>query len=37
MKTTLAFDVYGTLINTNGVNDLLNQYIEDQAELFMDL
>jgi len=37
MKTTLAFDVYGTLINTNGVNDLLNQYIKDQTELFMDL
>ena len=37
MTITLAFDVYGTLINTSGVNDLLKQYIDDKAELFMDL
>jgi 2-haloacid dehalogenase len=37
MTITLAFDVYGTLINTSGVNDLLKQYIDDKTELFMDL
>ena len=37
MTITLAFDVYGTLINTSGVNDLLKQYIEDKTEAFMDL
>jgi 2-haloacid dehalogenase len=37
MPKTLAFDVYGTLIDTSGVNDLLEKYIEDKAELFMDL
>jgi len=37
MPITLAFDVYGTLINTNGVNDLLEQYIDDKTEVFMDL
>ncbi len=37
MQLTLAFDVYGTLIDTNGVNDLLKQYIADKAEVFMDL
>ena len=37
MTITLAFDVYGTLINTSGVNDLLKQYIDDKTELFMEL
>jgi 2-haloacid dehalogenase len=37
MPITLAFDVYGTLIDTSGVNDLLKKYIEDKAERFMDL
>ena len=37
MTITLAFDVYGTLINTSGVNDLLKQYINDKTELFMEL
>ena len=37
MQTTLAFDVYGTLIDTSGVNDLLKQYIGDKTEVFMDL
>ena len=27
-----AFDVYGTLIDTNGVLDKLREYTEDQAE-----
>lgn len=36
MKYTLAFDVYGTLINTSGVFDSLKQLIGDQANLFMD-
>jgi 2-haloacid dehalogenase len=37
MPITLAFDVYGTLIDTSGVNDLLKQYIKDKTEVFMDL
>ena len=37
MPITLAFDVYGTLINTSGINDLLKQYIGDKTEAFMDL
>jgi len=36
MKYTLAFDVYGTLINTSGVFNSLEQLIEDKAKLFMD-
>jgi 2-haloacid dehalogenase len=36
MKYTLAFDVYGTLINTSGVFDSLEQLIGDQAKVFMD-
>lgn len=36
MKYTLAFDVYGTLINTSGVFYSLKQMIGDQAKPFMD-
>lgn len=34
MKTTLAFDVYGTLIDTNGVVAALKKLINDDAEKF---
>jgi len=34
MKTTLAFDVYGTLIDTNGVVDALHKFIGDEAAKF---
>ena len=34
MNTSLAFDVYGTLINTHGVLGLLEQYIGDKAFAF---
>ncbi len=33
-KTTLAFDVYGTLIDTNGVVDLLKTMVGDKAKSF---
>ena len=36
MKYTLAFDVYGTLINTSGVFDTLEKMIGDKAKVFMD-
>ena len=36
MKYTLAFDVYGTLINTSGVFDSLEQLIGNKAQVFMD-
>ena len=36
MKYTFAFDVYGTLINTSGVFDSLEQMIGEKAKLFMD-
>ncbi len=36
MKYTLAFDVYGTLINTSGVFNTLNQMIGEEATFFMD-
>tara|TARA_R110002126_G_scaffold287949_1_gene441086 strand:+ start:94 stop:771 length:678 start_codon:yes stop_codon:yes gene_type:complete len=36
MKYTLAFDVYGTLINTSGVFNTLEQMIGDKAKPFMD-
>jgi 2-haloacid dehalogenase len=36
MKYTLAFDVYGTLINTSGVFDSLKPLIGDLAQPFMD-
>lgn len=34
MKTTLAFDVYGTLIDTNGVVETLKRLIGDKAIAF---
>lgn len=34
MSIKLAFDVYGTLINTQGVLELLTQQVGDQAGLF---
>lgn len=34
MQTTLAFDVYGTLIDTNGVVDTLRNFIGARAEQF---
>ncbi|WP_072682009.1 haloacid dehalogenase type II [Arcobacter sp. LA11] len=34
MRPTLAFDVYGTLIDTNAVVTLLEKYIKDKAQLF---
>ena len=36
MKYTLAFDVYGTLINTSGVLNSLEKIIGDKAKLVMD-
>jgi len=36
MKYTLAFDVYGTLINTSGVFNSLENIIGEQAKPFMD-
>lgn len=36
MKYTLAFDVYGTLIDTSGVFNSLRQMIGEKAKLFMD-
>lgn len=36
MKYTLAFDVYGTLINTSGVFTSLEKIIGDKAKLVMD-
>ena len=35
MATTLAFDVYGTLINTYGVVSLLENMIGDNAHAFL--
>lgn len=37
MSCTLAFDVYGTLINTSGVYNSLEEMIGDDAQSFMDL
>ena len=37
MKYTIAFDVYGTLINTSGVFQLLQKMIGAQALPFMEL
>ncbi len=34
MQTTLAFDVYGTLIDTNGVVSALQDLINDDAQKF---
>ena len=36
MRYTLAFDVYGTLINTSGVFSSLEQLIGEKAKPFMD-
>jgi 2-haloacid dehalogenase len=36
MKYTLAFDVYGTLINTSGVFNSVEKMIGDKAKLLMD-
>jgi 2-haloacid dehalogenase len=36
MKQTLAFDVYGTLINTSGVFNSLELLIGEKAKPFMD-
>jgi len=36
MKYTLAFDVYGTLIDTSGVFNSLHQMIGEKAKIFMD-
>ena len=37
MKDVLAFDVYGTLIDTHGVVDLLTELIGDSAQQFSEL
>jgi len=34
MNTTLAFDVYGTLIDTNGVVTLLEKFVGEKAKAF---
>ena len=34
MKITLAFDVYGTLMNTHGVVSLLEGFIGSKAKIF---
>ncbi|MES9813817.1 MAG: hypothetical protein ABW161_13170 [Candidatus Thiodiazotropha sp.] len=34
MAITLAFDVYGTLIDTHGVVSELNDLVQDKAEAF---
>jgi 2-haloacid dehalogenase len=34
MTVTIGFDVYGTLIDTHGVVDRLDQYIGEQAQMF---
>ncbi len=36
MKSTLAFDVYGTIINTSGVYDLLESFTGERAKAFME-
>ncbi len=36
MVTTLAFDVYGTLINTRGVSDLLEIFVGPKSSFFME-
>ncbi len=37
MATTLAFDVYGTLIDTHGVADILKVSAGKQALIFMEI
>ncbi|GET28810.1 HAD-IA family hydrolase [Prolixibacter sp. SD074] len=36
MAITLAFDVYGTLINTNGISSLVKTLVGDKTISFMD-
>jgi hypothetical protein len=36
MVTTLAFNVYGTLINTRDVSDLLEIFVGTQSSFFME-
>lgn len=36
MKYTIAFDVYGTLINTSGIFNSLEKLMREKASLFMD-
>lgn len=36
MAITLAFDVYGTLINTNGISGLVQTFVGDKAISFID-
>ena len=36
MKISLAFDVYGTLIDTSGVYDALQKKVGDKAKIFME-
>jgi 2-haloacid dehalogenase len=36
MATTLTFDVYGTLINTEGISGLVKTFVGDKAISFMD-
>ncbi|GET24429.1 haloacid dehalogenase type II [Prolixibacter sp. NT017] len=36
MATTLAFDVYGTLIDTHGISNLVHTFVGDKAISFMD-
>jgi len=35
MTATLAFDVYGTLIDTHGISDLAHTFVGDKAKSFM--
>lgn len=37
MAKTLAFDVYGTLIDTSGVSDLLEIFVGNQSSIFMEI
>ncbi len=34
MSTVLAFDVYGTLIDTQGINEQLQELVGDQTSNF---
>ncbi len=34
MALTLAFDVYGTLIDTHGITEMLEEFVGDQAAHF---
>ncbi|MBD3610314.1 MAG: HAD-IA family hydrolase, partial [Gammaproteobacteria bacterium] len=37
MSTTIAFDVYGTLIDTHGVKLVLEKHVGEQATAFSNL